>query len=269
MIDPEKAIQKAFEKESQSGPAKEQLRQLVSFLDLTTLEGTDNNQSIEALCAKALGLGARGLPLPAAVCVYTPFIRKCRMLLKGTDIRIATVSGYFPSGQAPLSLKVDEVKFAVEEGADEVDIVISRGRLMEGDAAFVRDEIAAIREVMGHAHLKVILETGELKTKELIKQASEISIRAGADFIKTSTGKITPAATEEAAVIMLGVIRDYFRKTGRKIGFKPAGGISDPLQAWRYMVLVKSIAGEEWLTPELFRIGASRLADNLVKEILT
>jgi deoxyribose-phosphate aldolase len=246
---------------------KEVLKKILSLLDLTTLEGTDNVMTIENLCNKALGIGAKGFPMPAAVCVYPTFIRQAKQLLSGTGIRIATVTGFFPSGQSPLFLKIEEAKFAVGEGADELDMVISRGKLLEGDDDFVFDEIAAIREAAGNKHLKVILETGELKSTEMIRKASEIAIAAGADFIKTSTGKCQPAATEEAASIMLTVIQDHFQKTGCRIGFKPAGGIADPLQAIRYMNLVNHIMGEEWLTKDLFRIGASRLADNLIYEI--
>jgi deoxyribose-phosphate aldolase len=247
---------------------KELLKRILSLLDLTTLEGTDNGITIENLCKKALGIGARGLPMPAAICVYPPFIRKAKQLLAETDIRIAAVTGFFPSGQAPLFLKIEEVKFAIGEGVDELDMVISRGKLLEGEYAFVFDEIAAIREEAGNKHLKVILETGELKDPDIIRKASEIAIAAGADFIKTSTGKFLPAATEEAAFIMLHVIREHFLKTARRIGFKPAGGISDSLQAMKYLTLVQQILGEEWLTKDLFRIGASRLADNLVNEII-
>ena len=244
------------------------LKRIISLLDLTTLEGTDNEITIENLCQRALVFGEKGLPMPAAICIYPPFVRKAKQLLSGTDIRIATVTGFFPSGQAPLFLKIEEVKFAIGEGADELDMVISRGKLLEGEDAFVYDEIAAIREVAVNKNLKVILETGELKVPEMIRKASEIAIAAGADFIKTSTGKYLPASTEEAASIMLNVIREQFIKTGRKTGFKPAGGIADPLQAMRYFTLVKQILGEDWLTKDLFRIGASRLADNLMKEIV-
>ena len=257
-----------FEGTVPGNPGKEELQQLISVLDLTSLDGTDNSGSIEHLCRKALDFGEKGLPYPAAVCVYSPFIREAKKLLSGTNIRVATVTGFFPSGQAPLFLKTEEARYAVDQGADELDMVISRGKLMAGETSFVFDEIAAIKEASGNAHLKVILETGELKTPGLIQLAGEIAIAAGADFIKTSTGKIVPAATEEAALIMLRVIREHFGKTGKQVGFKPAGGITEPLQAWRYALLLQRIAGVEWFTPELFRIGASRLADHFLKEIL-
>jgi deoxyribose-phosphate aldolase len=187
--------------------------------------------------------------------------------LKGTGIRVAAVAGAFPSGQSPLAVRLEEVRYTINEGADEIDMVISRGRLLEGDESYVFDEIAAIREVCKEVYLKVILETGELKTPALIRKASEIAIAAGTDFIKTSTGKIQPAATEEAIEIMLEVIREQYEKTGKKTGIKPAGGISEPKQALQYYLLTKRILGADWLNKNLFRIGASRLADGLAREI--
>jgi deoxyribose-phosphate aldolase len=242
-------------------------RTLLSCIDLTTLEGSDNHASIIELCRKACSFGESGLPLPAAVCIYPPFVRVAKKHLQGTDIRVATVAGAFPSGQSPLSVRLEEVRYSVNEGADEIDMVISRGRLLEGDENYVFDEIAAIREVCKEVHLKVILETGELRSRALIRKASEIAIAAGADFIKTSTGKIQPAATEEATEIMLEVIREQVEKTGKKTGIKPAGGISEPLQALQYYRLVERILGAGWLNKNLFRIGASRLADGLALKI--
>jgi deoxyribose-phosphate aldolase len=241
---------------------------ILSCIDLTTLEGSDNTGKITTLCRKALSFGESGLPLPAAVCVYPPFVKLAKEMLKGTGVRVAAVAGAFPSGQSPLRVRLQEVSYTVGEGADEIDMVISRGRLLEGDEKFVFDEIAAIREVAKEVHLKVILETGELKTPGLIRTASGIAIAAGADFIKTSTGKIQPAATEEAMEIMLEVIRDHYEKTGRRIGIKPAGGISEPEQALKYYRLTERILGAEWLNKDLFRIGASRLADALAAELL-
>ena len=262
-------IRDIFDKDPSENSDRELLKSIISFLDLTTLEGTDNDGSVECLCNKALKTGEMGLLLPAAVCVYPPFVRKAKRLLSGTDIKIATVTGFFPSGQAPLFLKLEEVRYALGEGADELDFVVSRGKLLEGEDTFVHDEIAAVRELAGNIQLKVILEPGELVKPGIIRKASRIAIAAGADFIKTSTGKFVPAATEEAAYVMLNVIKEHYLMTGDKKGFKPAGGISEPIQALRYYILVKNIAGIEWLTKDLFRIGASRLADNLVKEILT
>ena len=244
-------------------------RILLSCIDLTTLEGSDNTEKIVQLCRKALSYGEQGLPLPAAVCIYPPFVRLAKKELSGTGIRVAAVAGAFPSGQSPLQVRVQEVLYTVQEGADEIDMVISRGRLLEGDEGYVFDEIAAIREAARELHLKVILETGELGIPGLIRRASEIAIAAGADFIKTSTGKIQPAATEEAMEIMLEVIRDHHAKTSRKIGIKPAGGISTPDQALLYYQLTEKILGTAWLDREHFRIGASRLADALAKEIVS
>ncbi len=242
-------------------------RTLLSCIDLTTLEGSDNNGRIVELCRKACSFGESGLPLPAAVCVYPPFVKLAKNQLKGTGIRVAAVAGAFPSGQSPLAVRLEEVRYTVNEGADEIDMVISRGRLLEGDESYVFDEIAAIREVCKEVHLKVILETGELRSPALIRKASEIAIAAGTDFIKTSTGKIQPAATIEAMEIMLEVIREQYEKSGKKIGIKPAGGISEPDQALQYYLLIKRILGSGWLNKNLFRIGASRLADGLAQKI--
>jgi len=244
-----------------------ELRQIFSFLDFTSLEGSDNHAKIRALCKKAISFGEKGLPFPAAVCIYAPFIGTAKAALKGTPIRVATTAAAFPSGQMPLSVKLEEIRYAVNEGADEVDVVISRGTFLENEYHSIYRELDTMRDLTRHQVLKVILETGELLTPENIARASEIAIEAGADFIKTSTGKITPAATPESVYVMLRVIREYHRKTGKKIGIKPAGGISDPASALDYYRLVKNVLGEQWLTPELFRIGASRLADRIVEII--
>ncbi len=188
-------------------------------------------------------------------------------MLEGTTVEVASVAAAFPSGQLPIDLKVAEVKYAVAEGADEIDIVISRGKLLENKYEEVYDEIFALKEACGNAHLKVILETGELETTSKIRKASEISIKAGADFLKTSTGKIKPAATPEAFLHMLDTIKEYHEKTGKKIGIKAAGGISEPDDALVYYNLVKNVLGKDWLNKKLFRIGASRLANKLVEEI--
>ena len=243
------------------------LRQILGLLDLTTLEGTDNEERIKVLCSKALSFGNYGLPLPAAVCVYPPFIQLARKLLNGSGVKVASVVGAFPSGQLPLHLRVNECSFAVSEGAHEVDMVISRGAFLAGNHDFIIEEVAAMKQACGDVHLKVILETGELGTIENMKLASELAIRGGADFIKTSTGKIQPAATPEAMFTMLQVIRDEYEKTGKMIGIKPAGGISTPDQAMIYYLLVKQINGDAWLNNHLFRIGASRLADGILTEL--
>jgi deoxyribose-phosphate aldolase len=246
------------------------LKQILGCIDLTTLNGDDTFQKVETLCLQATSYfsGEKGIPNVAAVCVYPVFAKTVHQALKGTDIKTACVAGAFPSGQSPLPVRIDEVKYAVDHGADEIDMVISRGRLIEGDADFVFDEVSLIKEACGEAHLKVILETGELKSVELIRKASEIAINAGADFIKTSTGKIAPAATPEAFIIMLETIKEYFDATGKIIGIKPAGGISTVDDAISYYLLVKHILGERWLSNSYFRIGASSLAGNVYNSLV-
>ena len=228
-----------------------------SLIDLTTLEGADTTDKIIALCDKAK------LHQTAAVCVYPPFAKLAREQLAGTNIQTACVAGAFPAGQSPIHIKTAEVAYTVEQGAQEIDMVISRGTFLEGDYATVGAEIKAIKDACGSAHLKVILETGELQTPENIRLASEIAIANGGDFIKTSTGKVAVNATPEAASVMLHVIKEHYEKTGKRIGFKPAGGVATPADAEIYIKLVYDILGEAWLTPELFRIGASRLVDAL------
>ncbi len=237
----------------------EDYRLILSCLDLTTLEGSDNNEKILSVCRKATNFS----PNVAAVCFYPPFVRLAKSELKNTGVKVASVAGGFPSGQTSLKIKLEEVKWAVDEGADEIDMVISRGKFLEGEYNVVFDEIAAIKEACGSAHLKVILETGELKTIANIRKASEIALNAGGDFIKTSTGKISPAATPEAFVVMLDTILEFYQKTGQKRGIKPAGGISEPEQALLYLNLLRAVPGNDWAHKDLFRIGASRLADKL------
>ena len=243
------------------------LKNIFSCIDLTSLDGSDNEEKIARFCQKATSFPEKGLPFPAAVCLYPAFVRSAKRYLAGTGIGVAVVTGYFPSGQVPLFLKMEEVKYTLDEGADEVDFVISRGKFLEGDLNYVYDEIASVKELVKKRCLKVILETGELITSDNIRRASEIAIAAGADFIKTSTGKSLPAATEEAAFVMSHVINEHYLKTGHKIGFKPSGGITESSQAMRYYLLVRHILGAGWLTKDYFRIGASRLADHLSEEI--
>ncbi|MBP6976865.1 MAG: deoxyribose-phosphate aldolase [Bacteroidales bacterium] len=242
------------------------LKHLIGSIDLTTLEGADTTRKVNQLCEKAKRIGdtARRIPPVAAVCVYSPFVSIARKNLVHTGIKVACAAGGFPSGQLPLSLKLQEIHFALDEGADEIDTVISRGKLLEGNEQEVYDEIASIRAICSDRTLKVILETGELQSVEMIRRASEIAILAGADFIKTSTGKIQPAATETAVLIMLDTIREFEVATGKRVGIKPAGGIQQPEQAIRYYRLVRLITGDAWIDPNLFRIGASRLLDNLL-----
>lgn len=246
---------------------RDALYQILTFLDLTTLEGTDTSTRVNALCDKALGFSLLNLPLPAAVCVYPPFTHLVSSKLSGTGIKTAVVAGAFPSGQLPLHLKMAEAEYAVAEGADEIDMVISRGTFLAGDYETVKAEVAGMKKACGAAHLKVILETGELGTTDMIRKASELAIEGGADFIKTSTGKIQPAATPEAMAVMLDVIAAHYSATGKRIGIKPAGGISTPEQALVYYALVNNKLGESWLNSSLFRIGASRLADAIVHEL--
>ncbi len=235
----------------------------LSVLDLTTLEGSDTTQTIISLCNKAMSYKDMALPVVAAVCVYPVFVRQAKQLLRNTGIHVASVAGAFPSGQSPIHIKLSEIKYAIDEGADEIDMVISRGKFLQGDFNEVFDEIASIKRVCGNVHLKVILETGEIGDLNAVYDASVLAIEAGADFIKTSTGKITPAATPEVSYVMLKAIHQHHTKTGKMIGFKPAGGISTADQAIKYIRLIESVAGNEWLTPDLFRIGASRLATNI------
>ncbi len=244
-------------------------KRILGLIDLTTLSGDDTREKVRGLCRQAVEFENKelGTPKTAAVCVYPVFAEVVSTALKGTGVHTACVAGAFPSGQSPLEARLLEVAYAVEHGADEIDMVISRGKLLEGDEAFVLEEVKAHKEACGDKHLKVILETGELKSPELIRRACELALEGGADFLKTSTGKILPAATHEAVLIMLDTIREFYKTEGKKIGIKPAGGISKPGEALNYFLLVRKVLGEEWLNSSLFRIGASRLAGNLYQAI--
>ena len=245
------------------------LETALSMLDLTTLEGADTPGKVRQLCAKARTLhqALPELPHVAAVCVYSAVVGEARRQVEGTGIKVAAVATGFPAGQVPLEAKLLDTRFAVEEGADEIDMVISRGRFLAGDDAYVHDEIAAVKEACGAAHLKVILETGELGSPDRVRRASDLAMAAGADFIKTSTGKVQPAATMEVTLVMLEAIRDFYYATGRRIGMKPAGGISKAKLALQYLVMVRETLGQDWLTPDLFRFGASSLANDLLMQI--
>jgi deoxyribose-phosphate aldolase len=242
---------------------------LLGSMDLTSLEGSDHEQKIIRICDKARSFrdDQRGIPAVAAVCFYSPFIRIARKSLRGSGIKVAAVGCAFPSGQAPLPIKLAEVKYAVEEGADEIDMVISRGTFLSGGYDQVFDEIAAVKAQCRSSRLKVILETGELESFANIRKASELAILAGADFIKTSTGKVHPAATPEAFVVMADTIREYYLKTGIMVGIKPAGGIADSQTALEYLVIVQEILGDAWMDNHYFRIGASKLADKVYREL--
>ena len=242
----------------------------LSMIDLTTLEGADSEGKVRQLCAKALQLHAARPDLPhvAAVCVYPALVGVAKRALEGSGIAVASVATGFPAGQAPREIKLLEVRRAVEAGADEVDMVISRGRFLAGDFAYTADEIAAVKEACGEAHLKVILETGELGTLDAVRRASDLAMQAGADFIKTSTGKIKPAATMPVVLVMLEAIRDHYLRTGKKIGMKPAGGISTAKDAIRHLVMVRETLGQDWLDPDLYRFGASSLANDVLRQIV-
>ena len=245
------------------------LKLALSMIDLTTLEGQDTHGKVTQLCQKAIHVHDTlpGLPHVAAVCVYPTMVAVARRALRGHDIKVASVATAFPSGMAPLGVKLEETRLAVREGADEVDMVISRGAFLEGEYGRVFDEIVAIKEACGQARLKVILETGELGTLDRIRRASTLAMHAGADFIKTSTGKIQPAATLPVTLVMLQAIRDYYHATGRRVGMKPAGGISKAKQAIQYLVMLRETLGEGWLTPEWFRFGASSLVNDILMQL--
>ena len=242
----------------------------LNMIDLTTLEGADTDEKVKQLCFKAHHLHDElpGLPTTAAVCVYPNFVKLAVNELKGTGVKVASVATAFPSGQSSAEIKLLDTKIAVDSGADEVDMVISRGKFHSGEYNFVFDEIAMIKEACGkNVRLKVILETGEIGTLDKVRQASDIAMYAGADFIKTSTGKIKPAATLPVTLVMLEAIRDYYYKTGVMIGMKPAGGISNSKLALQYLLMVKETLGGKWLTNEYFRFGASSLANDVLLQI--
>ncbi len=244
------------------------LKMVAQMIDLTTLEGNDTPGKVEMLCRKARNPGS-GCPPVAAVCVYPTMVPVAKRELEGSGIHIAAVATYFPSGQASLKERLDEVRRTVEAGADEIDMVISRGEFLAGEYGKIYDEIAATVEACGPAHLKVILETGELVTYDNVRLASQIAIDAGAHFIKTSTGKVSPAATMPVTLVMLETIRDHFLKTGKMVGMKPAGGIRTSKQALHYLVMVKETLGDAWLDPDWFRFGASSLLNDVLMQMET
>ncbi|HJT79701.1 MAG TPA: deoxyribose-phosphate aldolase [Chthoniobacterales bacterium] len=261
----------AFGKRSIKTSAKlEGLKLAVSMMDLTTLEGKDTPGKVAFLCRKAMQPLDPQYQVPscAAVCVYPNLVRVAKKFLGHSGVKVASVATAFPTGLMPLKLKLEEVRTAVRNGADEIDMVIDRGVFLAGDHARVFDEIAQTKEACGPAHLKVILETGELQTYDNVRVASEIAMRAGADFIKTSTGKISPAATMPVTLVMLEAIRDFFYETGFRIGMKPAGGIKTAKQSLAYLVMVKETLGDDWLTPDLFRFGASTLVNDVLMQIV-
>lgn len=260
-----------FQSRSIKNASKRQGLDLVlSMIDLTTLEGKDTPGKVKQMCYKAHHLhdSYPNLPTVAAVCVFPSMVKTAKTALLRTSVKVASVSTAFPSGQSTRAVKLADTKFAVDEGADEIDMVISRGKFLAGEYNFVFDEIAAIKEACGKARLKVILETGELCTLDSVRKASDIAIYAGADFIKTSTGKIQPAATMQVTYTMLMAIKDYYDTTGIMIGMKPAGGISTSKLALHNLVMVKEILGNNWLNNDWFRFGASSLANDVLMQIM-
>ncbi|MBE6307621.1 MAG: deoxyribose-phosphate aldolase [Bacteroidales bacterium] len=261
----EKIVRDNYEKYNTT----EVYKQLFNCIDLTTLRSEDYTESVAQFTRRVNAFDEEhgDMPNVAAICVYPNYAGTVRMNLEVSDVNIAAVSGGFPSSQTFTEVKVAETMLAVKDGADEIDIVINVGDMLAGNYEEVCDEIAELKSACGEAHLKVILETGALKTAEMIKKASILAIYSGADFIKTSTGKQEPAATLEAAYVMCQAIKEYYDKTGTMIGFKPAGGISTTADAVKYYCVVAAVLGEKWLNNRYFRIGASRLANNLLSDI--
>jgi deoxyribose-phosphate aldolase len=263
------------------------LRLAISMTDLTTLEGKDSPEKVRALCRKAISpapaldaalraAGRAPIPSVAAICVYPNLVSTAKAALAGSSVKVASVATGFPSGQFPLAVRLDDTRRAVDAGADEIDMVISRGAFLAGEYALVADEIARVREACGPAHLKIILETGELETLDAVRYASDLSIRAalsvgpaadGEVFIKTSTGKVVPAATPPVTLVMLEAVRDFEAMTGRLIGVKAAGGIRTGKDALKYLVTVAETCGDRWLSPAWFRFGASSLLNDVLMQL--
>ncbi|MBL8007382.1 MAG: deoxyribose-phosphate aldolase [Ignavibacteria bacterium] len=259
------------------------LRTAISMIDLTTLEGKDSAGKVHAMCQKAIHPkpGDDSIPHVGAVCVYPNMIKTAKEAVGNSGVHIASVATAFPSGQYPLKLKIEDVKRCIADGADEIDMVISRGEFLSGDYDYVFDEIKEIKNtctesakiysdkhgIKHDVHLKVILETGELETFDNVRKASFIGMMAGGDFIKTSTGKVQPAATLPVTLVMLEAIRDYYDETGIRTGMKPAGGIKTAKDAIAYLVLLKETLGDEWLTPDLYRLGASSVLNDILMQI--
>ena len=251
------------------GSKVQALKLALNMIDLTTLEGKDTEGKVTQMCYKAMHphLALPDLPTTAAVCVYPTMVKTAKEALKGSKVKVASVSTAFPSGNSTMQIKLLDTKLALDNGADEIDMVISRGEFLQGNYSFVFDEIATIKEACKHARLKVILETGELSTLDNVRKASDIAILAGADFIKTSTGKIQPAATMPVTLVMLQAIKDYHDATGKMIGMKPAGGISTSKMALQYLVMLYETLGDAWLTNEWYRFGASSLANDILMQL--
>lgn len=267
-VDPDD-VKEILSRASESVPAadlKDPLKKVFGLIDLTTLSERDNTENVSLLCRKVNQLGENFAEIGnvAAICVFPELVGVVKEKLENPLVSIASVGGGFPASQTFTNIKVMEIEQAIQLGAEEIDIVMSVGKFLMEDLEYVDYEINVIKQRMGPVHLKVILETGSLNDLSLIRKASLLAIGAGADFIKTSTGKISPGATPEAMVVMCSAIRDFYNRTGKKIGIKPAGGISDPETALLYYQIVKEILGEDWLNNERFRIGASRLANRIL-----
>ena len=241
----------------------------IRMMDLTTLEGKDTEGKVRAMCAKAMRPDPSdpSIPSVAAVCIYPALIPIARRALEGSTVKVASVATGFPSGQTFTDVKLIETRQAIEAGADEIDMVIDRGAFLQGDFRHVFDEIVAVKEACGSTHLKVILETGELETYDNVRRASILAMAAGADFIKTSTGKVTPAATMPVMLVMLEAIRDFYGRTGRAVGMKPAGGIRTAKEAIQFLTILYETLGPRWMTPDLFRFGASSLLNDVLMQI--
>ncbi|MBL7773343.1 MAG: deoxyribose-phosphate aldolase [Chitinophagaceae bacterium] len=251
------------------GSKLQALKLALNMIDLTTLEGKDTPGKVEQMCYKAQHLAdhLNDIPTVAAICVYPNHVKTARKALGNSGIKVASVATAFPSGNSSRKVKLEDTKMAVDHGADEVDMVISRGEFLKGNYNFVFDEIAAIKEACGLARLKVILETGELSTLDNVRKASDIAMYAGADFIKTSTGKIQPAATMPVTLVMLQAIQDYYDHTGVMVGMKPAGGISTSKSAIQYLVMLYETLGDAWMNNHWFRFGASSLANDILLQL--
>ena len=255
---------------AKEGMRIQDLKMILNMVDFTTLDGKDTESKVKKMCSKAanLHLVHENIPSVAAVCVYPSMVKVAKNELVNSSVKLASVSTGFPSGQSVLAVKLLETQLAIDDGADEIDMVISRGKFLEGEYSFVFDEIAKIKEVCKDKTLKVILETGELGTLDNVRKASEIAMYAGADFIKTSTGKIQPGATMPVVYVMLQAIKDYHEATGIKIGIKPSGGISNSKVALDYLVMIRAILGDSWMTNSFVRFGASSLANEVLEQIL-
>lgn len=263
-------VAKILAEEMDANRTQEVYRLLFNCIDLTTLTATDSPQSVARFTERVNEFEQQHGELPpvAAICVYPVFAPIVRTVLDVSEVNIACVSGGFPASQTFPEVKIAETAMAVEGGADEIDIVMNVGNFLDGDWEEVCDELSELKQSCRDAHLKVILETGALATAENVRAASVLAMYSGADFIKTSTGKGYPGASLEAAYVMCSCIKEYYEKTGRKVGFKAAGGVSTTEEALGYYCIVKAVLGDEWLSPEYFRIGASRLANNILSDIL-